>query len=80
MRTLMRFLIGLAIYFIIMFAVAGILVGMFHPDTPKALPSITEPFATMDISGIPTVRRYRARVIWVGTFRIVLAMRSTSFH
>lgn len=61
MRTLKRFSIALAIYFIILFAVAGFLVGMFHPNPPKALPSVTEPFATMDISGMPAVQSYCAR-------------------
>lgn len=61
MRWLTRIAIGFVVYFVVMFCVAGALAAFCHPDTPKALASVTEPFATMDLSGLPGLVSYRAR-------------------
>ena len=44
-----------------MFSVAGALATFCHPAAPKAMASVTEPFAKMDLSGLPPLRSYRAR-------------------
>ncbi|MGI4756361.1 MAG: alpha/beta hydrolase [Janthinobacterium lividum] len=56
-----RLAIGLGIYLVVLFSVAGVMVSCFHPDAPKALHSVTDPFASMDLSNLPSLRRYRAR-------------------
>ena len=61
MRWLKGLAIGVGINFVVLFVLAGSLVAFCHPDTPKSLPSITDPFAKMDLSGVPAVQRYRAR-------------------
>ena len=61
MRALKRIAIGFGVWFLVLFAVAGALAAFCHPDPPKALRSVTEPFATMDLSGLPDLVRYRAR-------------------
>lgn len=61
MRWLKRIAIGLVVYFAILFCVAGALAAFCHPDAPKALASVTEPFAKMDLTGLPGLISYRAR-------------------
>ncbi len=61
MRLLKRIAISFAISFVILFAVAGALTAFSHPDAPKPMKSVTEPFATMDLSGLPALVTYRAR-------------------
>ncbi len=53
--------ISAVIYLVAMFAVAGVLVRSGHITQPKPLESVTEPFARMDLSGLPPVTRYKAR-------------------
>src|ERR1700734_2052798 len=61
MRWLKRIAIGFGLYFVVSFCVAGALATFCHPDAPKALASVTDPFAKMDLSGLPPLARYRAR-------------------
>jgi non-heme chloroperoxidase len=61
MRTLKRIAIGFGLSFAVLFGVAGGLATFCHPDAPKALASVTEPFAKMDLSGLPRLVTYRAR-------------------
>jgi non-heme chloroperoxidase len=61
MRTLNRIAIGFGLCVVVLFGVAGALAMFCHPDAPKALASVTEPFATMDLSGLPRLVSYRAR-------------------
>lgn len=61
MRWLKRITIGCGLYFVVLFAVAGALATFCHPDAPKALASVTDPFAKMDLSGLPRLVSYRAR-------------------
>lgn len=49
------------IYVVATLTVAGTLVGFGHITQPKPLKSVTEPFARMDLSGLPPVTRYKAR-------------------
>jgi pimeloyl-ACP methyl ester carboxylesterase len=44
-----------------MLAVAATLVRFSHLGQPKPLKSVTDPFARMDLSGLPAVTRYKAR-------------------
>ncbi len=53
--------ISVLIYLVAMFAAAGMLVGFGHITQPKPLKSVTEPFARMDLSGLPPITRYKAR-------------------
>jgi pimeloyl-ACP methyl ester carboxylesterase len=53
--------ISVAIYLAAMLAVAAMLVRFSHLDQPKPLKSVTDPFANMDLSGLPAVTRYKAR-------------------
>lgn len=53
--------IGVLIYFVALFTVAGMLVGFGKIAQPKALKSVTDPFSQMDLSGLPAVSRYQAR-------------------
>ena len=65
MRVLKRIAIGFGLScglsLVVLFCVAGALAAFCHPDAPKALASVTEPFATMDLSGLPRLVSYRAR-------------------
>jgi pimeloyl-ACP methyl ester carboxylesterase len=61
MRWLKRIAIGFGVYFVVSLCVAASLAAFCHPDPPKALASVTEPFATMDLSGLPGLVTYRAR-------------------
>lgn len=61
MRWLKRIAIGFGLSFVALFGVAGGLALFCHPDAPKALASVTKPFATMDLSGLPPLITYRAR-------------------
>jgi non-heme chloroperoxidase len=61
MRWLKRIAIGFGLYFVVSFCVAGALATFCHPDAPKALASVTDPFAKMDLSGLPGLVTYRAR-------------------
>ncbi len=56
-----RIAIGVLIYFVALFTVAGMLVGFGQITQPKALKSITDPFSHMDLSGLPPITRYKAR-------------------
>ena len=49
------------IYVVATLTVAGMLVGFGHITQPKPLKSVTEPFARMDLSGLPPITRYKAR-------------------
>jgi non-heme chloroperoxidase len=60
-RILKRIGIGVLIYFVALFTVAGMLVGFGHITQPKALKSVTDPFSRMDLSGLPPITRYKAR-------------------
>jgi pimeloyl-ACP methyl ester carboxylesterase len=53
--------ISALIYLIATLAVAGALVRFSHITQPKPLKSVTDPFANMDLSGLPPVTRYKAR-------------------
>ena len=53
--------ISVLISFVTEFTVAGMLVGFGHVTQPKPLKSVTDPFARMDLSGLPPVARYKAR-------------------
>jgi non-heme chloroperoxidase len=53
--------ISVLIYLVAMFAVAGMLVGFGHITQPKPLKSVSEPFARMDLAGLPPITRYKAR-------------------
>lgn len=61
MRWLKRIAIGFGVYFVVLFCVAGALAAFCHPDAPKALASVTDPFAKMDLSRLPGLVSYRAR-------------------
>ncbi len=61
MRWLKRIAIGLAGWWVVLMGVAAALVGLCHPDAPRAMASVTEPFARMDLSGLPRLVFYRAR-------------------
>jgi hypothetical protein len=61
MRRLKRLAIGFVLSFVVVFGVAGALATFCHPDTPKALASVTDPFAKMDLSGLPGLVSCRAR-------------------
>jgi hypothetical protein len=61
MRRLKRIAIGFGLCFVVLFGVAGALATFCHPDAPKALASVTDPFAKMDLSGLPRLVSYRAR-------------------
>ena len=61
MRRLKRIAIALGVYFVMTFVVAGALVAFCHPDAPKPLASVTDPFAKMDLAGLPGRISYRAR-------------------
>ena len=60
-RIWKRIGIGVLIYFVALFTVAGMLVGFGHITQPKALKSVTDPFSQMDLSGLPPIARYKAR-------------------
>jgi pimeloyl-ACP methyl ester carboxylesterase len=53
--------ISIVVYLVATLAVAGMLVRFSHITQPKPLKSVTEPFANMDLSGLPPVARYTAR-------------------
>jgi non-heme chloroperoxidase len=53
--------ISAVIYFVATLTVAGMLVRFSHLAQPKALKSVTDPFAHMDLSGLPPITRYKAR-------------------
>jgi len=53
--------IGILIYFVALFTVAGMLVGFGNVTQPRALKSVTDPFGRMDLSGLPPITRYKAR-------------------
>ncbi len=61
MRRVKRIAIGFLVWFVVLLGVAGGLAAFCHPDAPKALASVTEPFARMDLSGLPSRVSYRAR-------------------
>jgi len=62
MKRIWRWIgIGAVIYFVALFTVAGMLVGLGHISQPKALKSVTDPFSEMDMAGLPPVTRYKAR-------------------
>jgi alpha-beta hydrolase superfamily lysophospholipase len=56
-----RIAIGVAICLILQFGVAAALVGLGRVLPPEALKSVTDPFAKMDLTGLPPVERYKAR-------------------
>jgi hypothetical protein len=60
-RIWKRIGIGVLIYFVVLFTVAGVLVGFGHITQPKPLKSVTGPFSQMDLSGLPPMTRYKAR-------------------
>lgn len=60
-RILKRIGIGVLIYFLALFTVAGMLIGFGHITQPEALKSVTDPFSRMDLSGLPPITRYQAR-------------------
>jgi non-heme chloroperoxidase len=60
-RILKRIGIGVLIYLVALFTVAGMLVGFGHITQPKALKSVTDPFSQMDLSSLPPIARYQAR-------------------
>jgi non-heme chloroperoxidase len=60
-RTLKRIAISFGLSLVVLFGVAGGLATFCHPDAPKALASVTDPFAKMDLSGLPRLVSYRAR-------------------
>ncbi len=49
------------IMFIVLSGVAAALVGFGRVSPPKALTSVTDPFAKMNLNGLPPLERYRAR-------------------
>jgi pimeloyl-ACP methyl ester carboxylesterase len=53
--------ISAVIYLVATLAVAGMLVRFSHLAQPKPLKSVTDPFAQMDMSGLPPIARYQAR-------------------
>jgi pimeloyl-ACP methyl ester carboxylesterase len=53
--------ISAVIYFLATLTVAGMLVRFSHLAQPKPLKSVTDPFARMNLSGLPPVTRYKAR-------------------
>jgi len=61
MRTLKRIAISCALSLVGLLGVAGALAAFCHPDVPKAVASVTKPFATMDLAGLPPLVTYRAR-------------------
>jgi pimeloyl-ACP methyl ester carboxylesterase len=61
MRWLKRIAIIVGVGFVVELTVAAALVIFCHPDAPKAVASVTEPFATMDLTGLPGLVSYRAR-------------------
>jgi non-heme chloroperoxidase len=60
-RIWKRIGIGLLIYLVALFAVAGTLVAFGRITQPKPLKSVTDPFSQMDLSGLPPIARYTAR-------------------
>ena len=60
-RIWKRIGISVLIYVVATLTVAGMLVGFGHITQPKPLKSVTDPFARMDLSGLPPVARYKAR-------------------
>ncbi len=60
-RIWKRIGIGVLISFVAEFTVAGMLVGFGRITQPKALKSVTDPFARMDLSNLPPITRYKAR-------------------
>lgn len=61
MRVLKRIGIISGLCLLTVLAVAVALAAFCHPDAPKPLESVTKPFATMDLSGLPPLVTYRAR-------------------
>lgn len=61
MRTLKRIAISFALSIVGLLGVAGALAAFCHPDAPKPMASVTKPFATMDLAGLPPLTTYRAR-------------------
>jgi pimeloyl-ACP methyl ester carboxylesterase len=53
--------VSAVIYFLATLTVAGMLVHFSHLAQPKPLKSVTDPFARMDLSGLPPITRYKAR-------------------
>jgi pimeloyl-ACP methyl ester carboxylesterase len=60
-RIWKRIGIGLLIYAVALFTVAGALIGFGQITQPKPLKSVTDPFSQMDLSGLPPIKRYTAR-------------------
>jgi pimeloyl-ACP methyl ester carboxylesterase len=60
-RIAKRIAIGAAIYGVVLFGVAGALVGFGSVHAPRVFVSITDPFAKMDLAGLPPLERYRTR-------------------
>ncbi len=61
MRWLKRIAISCGLSLLALLGVAGAMAGFCHPKAPKAMLSVTKPFATMDLSGLPALVNYRAR-------------------
>jgi non-heme chloroperoxidase len=61
MRWVKLIAINLGVSLVILLAVAGGLVAFSHPDAPKAMDSVTKPFAEMDLTGLPALVTYTAR-------------------
>ena len=61
MRWFKRIAITVAVYFVVTLAVAAGLAAFCHPDPPRAMESVTQPFATMNLAGLPPLVTYRAR-------------------
>jgi pimeloyl-ACP methyl ester carboxylesterase len=53
--------ISAVIYLVATLTVAGMLVRFSSLAQPKSLQSVTDPFARMDLSGLPPITRYTAR-------------------
>lgn len=60
-RILKWIAISALIYLVVTLAVAAILLATSHLTQPKPLKSVTDPFANMDMAGLPPIIRYRAR-------------------
>jgi non-heme chloroperoxidase len=61
LRILKWIAISVGLSVVALLGVAGALATFCHPDAPKAAASVTEPFAKMDLSGLPNRVTYRAR-------------------
>lgn len=56
-----RLAIAITVCLVIEIAIAGVLVSLGRVTVPAQAPSVTNPFAQMDLTGLPPIERYRAR-------------------